>query len=228
MNAQAIPHRLFVRFLLALCWMVAATLGLTFFKARDHFPAWFGPVFLADIAVFLFIITAYFLQTLRPTAAAENRRRGRAGLIWALLVGSVICTSALHQFYPFRLDVATVWQSAPTILRFNFILTVGSLCITIAAAVVYFRAHHRLAVSSLLILSAIMLLPNDACGNEFNLPWIGWIGASPLMFLPNSVVLLIGYCALHGVWPRASLLAMSLINATVLLLGFGHITGVVW
>jgi hypothetical protein len=37
-----------------------------------------------------------------------------------------------------------------------------------------------------------MLIPNDDCPNAFNHPWLGWLGASPLMFLGNAVVLLIG------------------------------------
>jgi hypothetical protein len=83
-------------------------------------------------------------------------------------------------------------------------------------------------VSGLVILAAIMLVPNDNCGNYFNQPWIKWIGASPLMFMPNSVVILIGYCGLHGIWPRTSILLMALINIGVFALGLGHLTKVVW
>jgi hypothetical protein len=73
-----------------------------------------------------------------------------------------------------------------------------------------------------------MLVPNDNCGNPFNLPWMKWIGASPLMFMPNSVVLLIGYCGLHGIRPLISILLMAAINICVFLLGLGHLTKIVW
>ena len=73
-----------------------------------------------------------------------------------------------------------------------------------------------------------MLIPNDDCGNAFNMPWIAWFGASPLMFLGNSVVLLVGYCGLRAIRPRTSALVMGLINAGVFLLGLGHLTRVVW
>ena len=55
-----------------------------------------------------------------------------------------------------------------------------------------------------------------------------WIGASPLMFMPNSVVLLIGYLGLHGIWPRVGILLMAGINVCVLLLGLGHLTRIIW
>jgi hypothetical protein len=43
------------------------------------------------------------------------------------------------------------------------------------------------------------------------------------MFMPNSVVLLVGCCCLHGVRPKTSLVVMALINGFVLLLGIAHI-----
>ena len=73
-----------------------------------------------------------------------------------------------------------------------------------------------------------MLVPNDNCANPFNLPWIKWAGASPLMFMPNSVVLLIGYCGLHGIRPRVIILLMAVINIGVFLLGLGHLTKLIW
>jgi hypothetical protein len=131
----------------------------------------------------------------------------------------------LHGFYPFRLDVAAVWSSLPPQLRFihyNYVFTAVSLLAVIALAVLFFRGRPRLASTGLLLLAGTMLIPNDDCPNALNLPWITYLGASPLMFLCNSVVVLVGYCALCGLWPRWGLLVMSGINAGVLVLGLGH------
>jgi hypothetical protein len=84
--------------------------------------------------------------------------------------------------------------------------------------VLYVLRRTSQAVSGLVILAAIMLVPNDNCPNDFNLPWIQWVGASPLMFMPNSVVLVIGYCGLHGIWPRVGIVLMAGINMCVLAL----------
>ena len=95
-------------------------------------------------------------------------------------------------------------------------------------AFLYAFGRRPQAVTGLVILAVVMLVPNDNCDNFFNQSWIQWIGASPLMFMPNSVVLLIGHCALHGIWPRVSILLIAAINICVFVLGLGHVTGVVW
>ena len=144
---------------------------------------------------------------------------------------SVICTSALHKFYPFRRAVLTFWLRIPdrlNLLKYNYFLTAVSQLVILILAVLYAFRRRSQAVTGLVILAAIMLVPNDNCGNFFNQSWIQRIGASPLMFMPNSVVLLIGYCALHGIWPRVSTLLIAAINIGVSMLGLGHVTGIVW
>jgi hypothetical protein len=155
----------------------------------------------------------------------------QVSLIWLLLVLSVMCTSALHKFYPFRPAVLTFWLRIPDhlhLLKYNYILTAVSLLVILILGGLYAFGHRSQAVTGLVILAVIMLVPNDNCGNFFNQSWIKWIGASPLMFMPNSVVLLIGYCALHGIRSRVSILLIAVINMCVFLLGLGHVTGVVW
>lgn len=228
---RSLPLRTLVLLLLALNFLISAITALDFFSARENFPSWFGPVFLLAIALFICIIGLYIWQLPRTLERVKPPTRCQAALIWSLLVLSVVCTSALHQFAPFRPDTITFWPEIPAhlnLLKYNFILTAGSFLIVLILAVLYSFSRRTQAVTGLAILAAIMLVPNDNCPNDFNLPWLQWVGASPLMFMPNSVALLIGYCGLHGIWPRAGILLITAINAGVLLLGLGHLTRVIW
>jgi hypothetical protein len=183
------------------------------------------------MAFFIAMITFYIWTIHRIKAPLHAPAASEATWLWGLLLLSVICTSSLHGFAPFRPNILAECSQMPSFLKFiayNFVLTGSSLVAIITLAVFYFRGHQRLALAGLVVLAGVMLIPNDDCPNEFNLPWIGWLGASPLMFLGNAVVLLIGYCGLNGVRPRISALLMGLINAGVLLLGFGHQTRLIW
>jgi len=227
----SLPLRTLVLSLLALNCLICVITGLNFLNARENFPSWFGPAFLLGIVLSICIICFYIWQLPRTLELNKCPTRYEAGLIWLLLVLSVICTSALHQFAPFRPDVIMFWPEIPAqfnLLKYNFILTAGSFLIIVVLAVLYSLGRKSQAVTGLVIVAAIMLVPNDNCPNDFNLPWIQWAGASPLMFMPNSIVLLIGYCGLHGIWPRVGIPLMAAINAGVFLLGLGHLTRIIW
>lgn len=228
---ESLPLRTLVLLLLALNCLICAITGLNFWHAHENFPSWFCPAFLLGIVLLICIICFYIWQLPRTLGLNNRPTRHEAGLIWLLLVLSVLCTSALHQFAPFRPDVIIFWPEIPAhlnLLKYNFILTAGSFLIIVVLTVLYCLKRRSQAVTGLVILAAIMLVPNDNCPNDFNLPWIQWAGASPLMFMPNSIVLLIGYCGLHGIWPRVGILLIAGINAGVFLLGLGHLTRVIW
>jgi len=228
---KLIPMRGSVLLLLALNLLISAITGLNFLSVRENFPSWFGPIFLLAMGLFICIICFYIWQLPPTLELVKPAAKCQAGLIWLLLVLSVICTSSLHQFAPFRPDAIMFWPEIPpeyNLIKYNFILTAGSLLVVLVLAILYCLGRRSQAVTGLVILAAIMLVPNDNCGNDFNLPWIKWVGASPLMFMPNSVVLLIGYCGLHGIWPRVGILLMAGINACVFALGLGHLTKVIW
>lgn len=228
---KSIPLRGSVLLFLAVNLFISVMTGWNFLGVRGNFPSWFGPVFLLAIGLFICIICFYIWQLPHTLELVKPSAEYQATLIWVLLVLSVICTSALHQFAPFRPDAIMMWPQIPphlNILKYNFILTAGSLFVVFVLGVMYWLGRKSQAVTGLVILAAIMLVPNDNCPNDFNLPWIQWTGASPLMFMPNSVVLLIGFCGLHGIWPRVSILLMAGINAGTLLLGLGHLTKIIW
>ena len=223
--------RLFISTLFVINGVICAITAVNFLSVRTHFPSWFRPIFLSAVAVLLFMLVFYLIELQRKKSITGTKNNGYTMLIWGLLIISVICTSALHKFFPFRLDVFDYWQKIPprhNILRYNYILTAASLVSVIVLAVLYKIKQERLAIIGLVILAAIILIPTCNCGNEFNRIWIGWIGASPLMFMPNSIVILIGSCALLGIWPKLSIINMIIINSCVLALGIGHLTGTIW
>ena len=225
--ALALPFRKSVVFLLTVCGMIALTALVNFWYGRADFPIWFRPIFIIGMPVLIGMITFYLWAIHRRQFRPAPRPRETRWL-WVLSILSVICTSSLHQFWPFRPGVLSEWAELWLMLRYNFIFTAVSLLSVIVFAGLYFRGHRRLASAGLVFLAWAMLVPNCPCPNSFNEPWLRWLGASPLMFFSNSAVLLIAYCGLHGIRPRAAAVVMGLINAGVLALGIGHTTGIVW
>jgi hypothetical protein len=228
---KSLPLRTSALIFLSLNLLISVVMWLNFFSARKNFPSWFGPVFLVTVGLLICTICFYIWQLPRTLALVKPPAGYQKALLWLLLVFSVPCTSALHKFAPFHLDAVMSWLEIPTeynLIKYNFILTAGSLLVILILTVLYSIGHQTQAVTGLVILAGIMLVPNDNCGNYFNLPWIQWIGASPLMFMPNSVLLLIGYSGLHGIRPRISILLMAGINVGVFLLGLGHLTKFIW
>jgi hypothetical protein len=231
MENKSLPLRTSVLLFLGLNLLISTLTAFNFLSTSESFHSWFVPIFLSAMGLLVCVICFYIWQLPRTLEHVRPPAKYQAFLIWLLLVSSVVCTSALHKFFPFRPDVITYWPRIPTrhdILKYNFLLTAGSLFIVLVLAVLYAFRRRAQAVTGLVILSVIMLVPNDNCGNAFNQPWMQWIGASPLMFMPNSVVLLIGYCGLHGIWPRVSIFLMAVINVCVFALGLGHLTGTIW
>ncbi|MBN1804529.1 MAG: hypothetical protein JW837_04715 [Sedimentisphaerales bacterium] len=230
-ESKSLALRTSVLIFLSINLFISVIMWLNFLAARENFPSWFGPVFLTGVGLLICIICFYIWQLPCTLAFVKPPNGYQKALIWILIVLSVPCTSALHQFAPFRIDAIMNWFEIPArlnLIKYNFILTAGSLLVILILTVLYCLGRKTQAVTGLVILAGIMLVPNDNCGNTFNLPWMKWIGASPLMFMPNSVVLLIGYLGLHGIRPCISIILMAGINIGVFLLGLGHLTKLVW
>ena len=227
-NGGSIPLRWPAIIILALNCAVIAVLGITFLPTAGSFPTWFAPVFLAAISLLTAVVLFYMAQLVLAVKGPMPPSDRQTRWIWLLILMSVPCTLALHRFYPFRPDVIMYLSWLSPIGKHNVVLSVGCVVAVAALCVAYFRGKQRPAVTGLLILAAVMLVPNDDCGNYFNQPWINLFGASPVMFMPNSIVILIGYCGLHGIRPKLSAIFMLCINICVLALGIGHMTGVVW
>ena len=230
-HRDAFPLRPLALFLFTLDWLIAVLTCIAFFRVREGFPPWFCVPFVGGVSVLSLVVLLYYWQLSQASRFSTAPNRFTTAAIWLLLLCSVPCTSALHQFYPFRTDLFALEElRSPgfSMIIYNLVLTVVSLVVVIVLAVLYRLRLRRAALIGLLVLAAIMLVPNDDCANDFNLPWIRMIGASPLMFAANVGVLLIGYCGLQGILPRLSLVIMTVANGFVLFLGLGHLTRIIW
>jgi hypothetical protein len=200
--------------------------GFDLLAAREAFPSWFVPVFVAGLAA-LISYAAWTLLELRT--AASQPLGGRVGIaVWLLLPLSFVCTSAVHQFYPFRPSVAAVYGELDSMLRFNLALAAFGFLAAAGLGALYLSGQRERAIVGLFVLDLLLLIPNDACWNPFNEWWIARLGGSPLMFVPNLYVSLFAVAALRGVRPRLNVAAVAAACLGVTLLGLGHMTRLIW
>ncbi|HEX6903016.1 MAG TPA: hypothetical protein VF789_25085 [Thermoanaerobaculia bacterium] len=192
---------------------------------RAMFPSWFVPAFVAGLAA---LVAYAAFVTLGIWRARGIARLGENGLVWVLLPLSLVCTSAVHQFYPFRPSVTQVWGGIDQVLRLNLVLTGAGFLAAVSLALLYRSGLRERAVLGLLVLDLLLLVPNDACANPFNTWWIDTVGASPLMFVPVLYASLFGIAALLGIHPRWNTAALAAACLGVTLLGLGHMTRVIW
>jgi hypothetical protein len=193
-------------------------------SAREVFPSWFGPAFALGV---LALVVA-LIQGVRPAHATRERAaRPQRALIFALLAASFVCSTSLHGFMPFRLEVAEMWSEYPS-LRLNLLLAVLGLAVTAGAALADARGRTRTALGVLFGLTPVLLVPNDDCANPFNVWWIERIGASPLMYVPNVLAILFAAAALQGRRRRWNTALLASVCVATLMLGLGHRTRLIW
>lgn len=217
--------------LAAVLFATAATLtvktGWDLLPRARSFPSWFVPAFVAGTSV---LAIAAGIATLGIWRSRYTKPSGGrlAALVWVLLPLSFVCTSTVHQLYPFRLSILEAFREVGPVLGFNLALT-GIGFLTASALAFFYRSGRREeALLGLMVLGFLLLVPNDNCPNPFNETWIAVIGASPLMFLPNLYAGLFGTAALVGFRPRLSALALAGTCVAVALLGLGHSAKIIW
>lgn len=196
-------------------------------RARS-FPSWFVPAFVAGTAVLALAAGLVTLGVWRARRAARPADGNLAALVWVLLALSFVCTSTVHQLYPFRLSAPAAFRQAGPLLGFNLALTGLGFLAASALAVLYRSGRRQEALLGLMALGFVLLVPNDGCPNPFNETWLAALGASPLMFLPNLYASLFGLGALLGCQPRWSALALAGTCVAVALLGIGHSAKIIW
>ncbi len=196
-------------------------------RARS-FPSWFVPLFIVGTAG-LAVVAGFITFEVWRTRSSLRPSGGRlAAVVWLLLAASFVCTSSVHQFYPFRPSAPAAFREVGGVLGFNIALTGLAFLAAMILGLVYRSGRREAALLGLMVLGFLVLVPNDDCPNPFNETWLAVIGASPLMFLPNVYGSLFGLAALLGVKPRLSVLALAGTCVAVTLLGLGHLTRVIW
>jgi hypothetical protein len=206
--------------------LLSVKTGFDLAAAREAFPSWFVPAFVGGLAALLSYAAWALLQLRQPASPPLGGRLGLA--VWILLPLSFVCTSAVHQFYPFRPSVAAVYGELDSMLRFNLALAAFGFLAAAALGALYLSGRREKALLGLLLLDLLLLVPNDACRNPFNEWWIAAIGGSPLMFVPNLYASLFAVAALRGVRPWWNVAALAATCLGVTLLGLGHMTRLIW
>lgn len=196
-------------------------------RARS-FPSWFVPAFVAGTTVLALAAGLATLGIWRARRSARPAGGSLAALVWVLLPLSFVCTSTVHQLYPFRLSAPAAFREVGPMLGFNLALTGVGFLAAAALAVLYRSGRREEALLGLMVLGCVLLVPNDDCPNPFNETWLAAVGASPLMFLPNLYASLFGTAALVGFRPRLSVLALAGTCVAVALLGLGHSARIIW
>jgi hypothetical protein len=195
----------------------------------DTFPAWFVPGFVSGIII-LIITCLYFVRQMwrvhdRPDFLATKPY----SYLWILMIFSFICTTSVHGFYPFQLDISSVLPGLNSVLRFNFLIAAaGVLTSTLLAGLYVFTSWKLPALIGLIGMGYLLLIPNDNCANQFNFWWIAKIGASPLMYVPNVYAAFFVVCGLFGIHPKVAVFLLLGICTASLLLGLGHQFRIIW
>ena len=200
--------------------------GIDFVSYRAAFPVWFTPVFLGGIIALVGFVSSNVRWLLVASSPLAFRDGPKTRFMWILLPVSFLCTSSVHRFFPFRLDLADFQFSI--VLKFNFVLTAMGVGVTTVLAVTYAFGWRRTALMGLLVFAGVLLIPNDDCGNAFNERWIRFVGASPLMFIPNILVILLASAAFLGIRATTACVGATLVCLSTLGLGLGHMMGIIW
>ena len=226
------------RVLLAALVLQVSVVGFTaaaLFMDGRGLPRWFIGAFIAGLAALVPTLCWYMTACWRGELAEPVALDGVAAATLLLVVASFVCTSSLHHFYPFRPSLPQRLEGVPLgllpprpMLRMNYAFTAAALAAGTTLAMTYALGRRRAAIAGMALLAVVLLLPNDNCDNAFNRPWLRLIGASPLMFAPASMGLVVAACGLCQLWRRTSLLLLLGICLGTLSLGLGHITRFIW
>ncbi len=214
--------------LFAVAALLSLKTGWDLSLRAEQFPSWFVPLFVAGVAVLVAWAGLAVAGIWRRRRTARPAGGGLATAVWLLLPLSFVCTSTVHQLFPFRPAPLAVYRDVGPVLGFNLALTGFAFLTAVALALLYRSGRREAALLGLLALGFVLLVPNDNCANPFNEWWIATVGASPLMFLPNLYASLFALAALLGVRPKLNALALVGTCVGVTLLGWGHMTRVIW
>jgi hypothetical protein len=195
----------------------------------EIFPNWFVPSFILGVSLLIALSLYLVLRTWPMAYPSETLPSRQAGYLWGLMILSFICTTSVHGFYPFHAKVLATLPTTDSVMKINYAIgLMGFLASAALAGVYLFTPLKRPAVIGLMAVTLLLLIPNDNCANPFNTWWIGTVGASPLMYVPNMYAALFVASGLAGIHPRINGFITTGICLGSLLLGIGHQLGIIW
>ncbi|MFN7140645.1 MAG: hypothetical protein ACK4UN_15020 [Limisphaerales bacterium] len=215
--------------------LITAILIWDLLQRADGFPGWFAPVVVFACLVMLGFILRFGKSAFYDWDKLTHPEPRISRFIALGIVLSVLASTSLHAFYPFRTDTFERVASIPFVvvgsgprLAFNFLFSGIGFVTSAFLAILYSAGKQKTALVGLTFLAGFLLFPNDNCRNEFNRTWNSWIGASPLMFLPASVATLVGVAGMRGIFPGWSLVFVISVTGIMLLLGLSHMYQISW
>lgn len=181
------------------------------------FPKFFVVLFFIGAASMLSLSFVY-IRGLLKHPVAQPISGIWALILWLSIPISVICVSPVC--YDGNIFIAAYPTSA--------VLRIGLLVMPIIAGMLYYNNKKEIAIFLILIMSFLLLIPNDKCRNPFNYWWIQKVGASPLTYLPTMFVSLFVVCGLYGRNKYLTALIVYGLCASALFLALGHRMRFLW
>ncbi len=181
------------------------------------FPRFFNVLFVIGALGALVLSIVYLKHIYRQDKITPISGKW-AYIFWLAIPISVICVSPVC--YRGNIFIAAYPTSAA--------IRIGLLVLPVIAAMLYYNNKKELAIFLLLVMSFVLLIPNDKCRNPFNYWWIQKVGASPLTYLPTMFVTLFAIGGLYGKNKYLTTLIIYAMCAGALFLAIGHRIRLLW
>jgi hypothetical protein len=187
-------------------------------------------LFPPAVLVFCALLILNLVIFLRPNSVKTYylSRENDSPVVWVLIWLSFFVVTSLHKFFllnPAGLIHDITERGGEFMLSANTLLNILGL---ISVPLIYYFRHRFNPTFSLLLLSSVLLIPNDDCQNLFNTVWLNKGLFSPMMFVPNVAAILFSLPMLRNGINIISLLVVIATLTCTLLLGLGHLTAYIW
>ena len=178
------------------------------------FPLWFNILFIgAGLAIIPFALWC----TTKLHLTSETRKLDY--LLWASIPLVLLCVCPVC----YRGNILQSGYEISTYLRRLLLVA------PVILGILYFGLKKKsLAITLLLVIGFISLIPNDGCNNQFNYWYVKRIGLSPLMYVPVVMNILLLTAAYFGKNKRLMTALAFLVCIGCLIISFGHRLKVLW
>lgn len=209
-----------IAFLIAnLLWIKALIDIYNYSEIRPSFsfPTFFTVLFVFG-AVLTLTLSIVYIKGIQKQKTPTIVSGKWAFIFWLAIPLSVICVSPVC--YRGNIFIAAY--------PFSAVIRIGLLILPLVAAMLYYNGKKEFAIFLLLIISFLLLIPNDKCRNPFNYWWIHKVGASPLTYLPTMFVILFAIGGLYGRNKYLTTIILYGLCAGALFLAIGHRIRLLW